>query len=1207
MLIGISISFFPSFIDAQTQKIRFEHLSIENGLSQNSVLCIAQDRKGFMWFGTYEGLNRYDGYEFKVYKFEIGNPYSLSNNTVQSIYEDRSGVLWIGTEGGLDKYDPERDGFIHFKNNINDSNSVSSDRIQWISEDTSGILWIGTFGGGLNQFDKERKRFIRYQNNPEDPLSIGSNNVLCVYIDRLGNPCVATDRGVNRFDRSRNQFVRYQYDSKNPHSLSRNNAYRVFEDKTGDLWIGLWGGGLDRFDRKKDQFIHYGNNSNDHHSLSNDVVRSIYEDQTGCLWIGTWGGGLDQFDRENNRFIHNQTNQNDPSSLSNNSVLSIFEDRLGILWIGSDFGGVNKFDRMKIKLVHYQKEPQNINSLNNNTICSIAETIDGGKKIIWIGTQGGGLTKFDKEKSQFKHYQSDPHNPLTLNDNFIRTIIKDRTGTLWIGTTTGGLNQFDREKGTFTHYMYNPTNPNSLSNDDIFSLYEDRLGYIWVGTYGGGLNKFDPRTKKFTRYISDPRNPNSLSDNLVWSIFEDRTAVLWIGTEYGGLNQFDRVKNQFIHYKADPENPTGLSSNKILCIYEDRSGMLWLGTTNGLNKFDRVNKRISHYLEADGLPSKAIQSILEDEHGYLWFGTQKGLSKFDPHTSRFKNFKVSEGLQSNEFIVNACLRSQNGEMYFGGINGFNAFFPDSIKENLYIPSIVIVDFKIFNKSELVGKNNYGRVILEKSILETKEINLSYKENVFSFEFASLHLTSPENNKYAYMMVGFDTTWSYTDASRRLASYTNMSGGDYVFRVKGSNSDGIWNEEGASIRVIITPPFWQTLWFRMILLIVIAGFAFWIYKWREIIAQQRELEKITKSELKYRNLFENSLAGMMRLSTNTMDVLDANQALRRMFGVQEPIEIQQILQTIPPADLTRMQSIITQNGAIEDFETTVRRRDQTELFILFSGKYFVQEGWIEGVLIDVTERKRLEAKQLRTQRTESIGVLASGIAHDLKNLLVPVKMAVELLKRKHDDQQSQSLLTSIGRSAEHSIDLVRQVLAFVRGAEGSYVPVESSALLRGVVYTIQETLPPNIQVECTIPNTPAMVLGDATQLRQVLVNLLANAKDAMPHGGNLTISLNEVQIDKYEVSRIPNSAEGSFVVWSITDTGIGIPAEQVEKIFEPFYTTKEISKGTGLGLSIVAGIIKGHKGFITVESIVGKGTTFHVYLPEIRGNQPLSRT
>ena len=394
---------------------------------------------------------------------------------------------------------------------------------------------------------------------------------------------------------------------------------------------------------------------------------------------------------------------------------------------------------------------------------------------------------------------------------------------------------------------------------------------------------------------------------------------------------------------------------------------------------------------------------------------------------------------------------------------------------------------------------------------------------------------------------------------------------------------------------------------VVLLLLAVGFIGAIVqsKRREMEAKQRELEELAKSERKYRNLFENSLAGMVRLTSDTWDVLEANRALLEMLGVKTPEEVRQIFETISIADRDQILTSLKNHGTIKNLEVTVRRFDSTEACISFSGTLFSEKGYVEGVLIDVTERKRLEAKQLRAQRIESIGVLASGMAHDLKNLLSPVKMAAELLQRKNEDQKSRSMLASIGQSAEHSINLVQQVLAFVRGVEGQHVPLQAVDLLRRTLSTIQGTLPSAIEVVSELPNASATVLGDETQLRQVLVNLITNAKDAMPEGGRITVALACGQVTQAMAETIPNAIEGSFVVWSIADTGVGISPEQIEKIFEPFYTTKEISKGTGLGLSIVAGIVKGHKGFITVESVVNKGTTFHIYLPKAQDNQLVS--
>ncbi len=936
----------------QKDDVKFEHLF--EGLSQNSVLCVSQDSKGFMWFGTYDGLNRYDGNKIKIYRSEIGNIYSLSNNTVRYIYEDRSGFIWIGTDGGLNQYDRETERFIHYQYDPNNTHSLSSNMVQWICEDSSGTLWIATYTGGLNRFDREKKQFIRYLNDPEDSCSISHNLVSCVYVDRSGNLWAATNGGLNLYDYKNNCFIHYKHDSGNPRSLNGDGAYRIYEDRFGVLWVGIMGGGLDRFDKRKKQFVHYVHRADDSYSLSDNRIRSIYEDRLGSLWIGT-DDGLNRFDRGKNRFIRYKNSSDDPFSLSNNMVLCIYEDRSGVFWIGNDYGGINKFERGKTKFLHYRKSLNNPNSLTSDIVSSIYETNEGGEKIIWLATEGGGLDKFNRRKNIFTHYRADPNNPNSIQDNHLRALYEDRSGMMWIGTNTG-LYQFDRKNERFICYKNDPNDPYSLSNDVVFAIHEDRSGLLWIGTYGGGLNLFDRKNKKFIHYMADPRDTNSLSDNFIWSICEDKDGALWIGTANGGLNQFIKGKNQFIRYQTNPKDRNSLSSNKVLCIYEDYSGMLWIGTTDGLNKFDRSGRIFSHYREADGLLSNTIQSILEDDHGNLWLGTQKGLSKFTPSTKIIRNFTVSSGLQSNEFSVNGCFKSQSGELYFGGINGFNTFFPDSIKTNPYIPPIVITDFQIFNKSVPVGKEINRHLILKKSITETKEIQLSYKENVFLFEFTSLHFASPGNNQYAYMMEGFDNEWNYTDANRRVATYTNLASGEYVFRVKGSNSDGIWNEEGTSIRVIITPPFWQTLWFKMFMLVIIACCAFWIYKWREMIAKQRKLEELARSEKKYRSLFENSLAGIVKFSLETWEVLDSNKGAKQIFGCTSEQELALCFSALPSRNIHDIQKSLLSSDLIQEYEIRTARLDGRELWILFSAKMIGEEHLAHGVIVDITERK-----------------------------------------------------------------------------------------------------------------------------------------------------------------------------------------------------------------------------------------------------------
>jgi signal transduction histidine kinase/DNA-binding response OmpR family regulator/streptogramin lyase len=522
------------------------------------------------------------------------------------------------------------------------------------------------------------------------------------------------------------------------------------------------------------------------------------------------GGGLKRFDRDKKQFFQYSHDAKNVSSLSSNGVFSIYEDNTNVLWVGTYAGGLNKFDRDKEQFIHYFNDRDDPSSLCNNTVFSICEDSFGD---LWVGTYDCGLNKYDREKEQFTNYFYDPDNPASLSDNDVLSIYEDNSGLLWVGTYGGGLNKYDRKKEQFTIYAHNPNDRTSLSKNEIFTIIEDNFGDLWIGTDGGGLNNFNKEKEQFTHYIHDPNNPASLSANRVFSIFEDKSGILWIGTDVGGLNKFDREKKQFTYYKYDPDDPSSLSNNAVLSIYEDKSGVLWIGTYGGgLNKFNSEKEQFTHYRETDGLPNDVIFGILEDEYGNLWLSTNKGISRFTPGTGLFRNYDVRDGIQGNEFNQGAYHKSKNGNMFFGGINGLTKFHPDSVKDNPHITPIVITGFQLFNKPVPIGiDTSNNRLILKKSITGTKEIELTYKDYVISFEFAALDFHIPEKNQYAYIMEGFDKDWTYTNADRRFVTYTNLDPGEYTFRVKGSNNDGIWNDEGTALIILITPPLWATTW------------------------------------------------------------------------------------------------------------------------------------------------------------------------------------------------------------------------------------------------------------------------------------------------------------------------------------------------------------------------------------------------------------
>ena len=807
----------------QDNDIRFEHFSLEQGLSQSSIMCILQDSRGFMWFGTEDGLNKYDGHSFTVIKNDPDSPNSLSSNFIQCLHEDEAGLLWIGTRGGgLNRFDRETGQFARYQHDPNDPQGLSSDDVQAIYEDRAGTLWIATGDGGLNRFDRETEQFTNYRNDPDDPYSLCHNSVLAILEDHEGVLWIGTSGGLDRFEPEIERFTHYQNDPNDPHSLSNDHVQAIYEDHMGTLWVGSFGG-LNELDRTTGRFQHYHHETDNPHSLSEDEVWTIHEDREGVLWVGTHGGGLNRFNRETEQFTHYQNDPLDPHSLSNNEVWSIYEDQGGVLWIGT-FGGLNKFNPLTAHFVHFRNNPDDSNSLSENRVWSIYEDQHG---VLWIGTYGGGLNRFDRHSGNWRHYQNDPDDPHSLSSDVVRLVYQDGAGVLWIGTDDG-LNRFDDEREQFVRFQRDPGDPCSLSHSKVWPILEDREGMLWVGTWGG-LNGFDRSSGCFTHHLINADDPGSLA-NKVWVIHEDRSGVLWIGTA-GGLARFDRESGQFTRYQHDPDDPNSLSNNLVFTIHEDQLGALWIGTWGGgLSRFDPAEGTFAHYREKDGLANDVVYGILEDEQGDLWLSTNRGLSRFNPEKGVFKNYDATYGLQSDEFNNGAYHRSMSGEMFFGGINGFNAFYPEQIIDNSHISPIVISTFKKFNQT------------VRTDLPPDEHILLSYKDNFISFEFAALDYTAPERNQYAYMMEGLDKDWVYI-GTQRHADYRNLRPGEYVLRVKGSNNDGVWNEEGTSIRITVTPPFWETWWFRGMVALALLGGVLGGYRLRvrSLEARSRELE------------------------------------------------------------------------------------------------------------------------------------------------------------------------------------------------------------------------------------------------------------------------------------------------------------------------------------------------------------------------------
>jgi serine phosphatase RsbU (regulator of sigma subunit)/ligand-binding sensor domain-containing protein len=609
-------------------------------------------------------------------------------------------------------------------------------------------------------------------------------------------------------DPTTGQVTRFRHDAANPRSLSHDDVRAIVEDTDGTLWIGTSGGGLNRLDPSTGLFTRYRYDARNPRGLGHDVVAALVLDGDGALWVGTDGGGLNRLNRSTGDFDRFVNDPSRPASLASNRVYSLFLDRSGILWVGTYGSGVSRSDLHKKPFLHYRNDPNDSNSLGHNIVWAFCESPAG---VLFVGTNDGGLNQFDRATGRWTHYVHDPRNPASIGHNSVRMVIADRVGRLWLATNGGGLDLFDPRAGTFRHYRHDPRNPASLAHDELRTVFEDRQGTIWVGTYGGGLDRWDPATDAFVHYRSNPADPKTISNDYVRTAFEDASGVLWFGTHGGGLNRFDRRSGTFTRYRNDPRTPGTLSNDFVFSIHEDRSGTLWVATYGGgLNRLDRKTGAFAAVRKSNGLPDDAVYGVLEDSVGDLWLSTNSGLARYSPATGSVRGYTVADGLQSNEFNGGSYYQNARGEMFFGGVNGFNVFDPAAIHDDTFRPPIVFTDFRLIDENVAIGRLADGRTLLTRSITDTDRIELLHRDRVLSFQFAALDFASPERNRYAYKLDGLDERWS--DAgTRRFVMYTTLPPGHYVLRVKGTNSDGVWNDEGASLAIVVRPPWWRTAW------------------------------------------------------------------------------------------------------------------------------------------------------------------------------------------------------------------------------------------------------------------------------------------------------------------------------------------------------------------------------------------------------------
>ncbi|MBN2347982.1 MAG: hypothetical protein JXJ22_04045 [Bacteroidales bacterium] len=1117
-----------------TNDIKFDHITSNDGLSSNTLSCIFQDSRGFIWFGTNAGLNRYDGYSIKEYKHDPDDSLSLVSNVIITIAEDDEGNLWIGTRGhGMSKFDRNTEKFIPFINLPDQPEGISNNLVKKILFDSHQNLWIGTWGG-LDLYQKETNTFKHLRHNKDDKNSLYNNIVHSILEDSDGNLWIGTDgAGLNLYNREKKNFEFIPNNSGNDNFVGGFFDKPLFEDRKGNIWIGAEGEGLYRFDKKTRIFSLY-RYLPDLKGLNNGIITSFFEDEFGNIWLGTDGGGINIFNPVSETFEYIMYDSKIANGISTDAIYCIYQDRAGTIWIGTYSGGVNYYNKVKYKFEHYTNDPNNSNSLSFKVVLDIFED---SKNRIWIGTSGGGVDIFNRSDNSFIHHKHHPDKPASISGNIITCINEDRDGNIWIGTYNEGVNLYNEKTHSFKNFRHDPNNPASIGHNNVWAVYDDNSGNIYFLLLGGGLDIYNKTSGIFSHFKNNPEDPSSISYNNLITIFEDSKNNLWIGTEGGGLNLMDRENLTFKRFTYNRQKKGSISHNDIRIIYEDSKGNLWIGTGDGLNKLNYEDFTFTVLRKENGLPDNSINGILEDEDGNLWITTNKGLSRYNPEQESFRNYDINDGLQGNEFNYTSQCKTSNGELYFGGMNGFNIINPSTIIDNSYIPPVVLTDFQINGKPVITIRTKEDNKTIYKSISEIRNIMLTYKQNVFGFEFAALNYINPGKNHYKYKLEGFENDWNKTDANKRYVSYTNLKGGEYIFKVIGSNSDNIWNTEGVSINITILPPFWKTLWFKILILLLLSVSvgSIILFRYNNIKNQKIKLEYLVEKQ-----------TSELRLN---------------------------------------QQRLIEQSDQLNETNTMLEERqqqieEQTEVLRSQSEDLISQAEYLETV------NEHLETVNKSKDKLFSI------IAHDLKSPFNTIFGFAELLQLKKDsltEEKRNTYIANLYDSAKRVYMLLENLLQWSRSQTNRIKFEPRKFTIKEMIEDIgllhKENLKrKNLQFIYTVEDSIELT-ADYEMIHGVVRNLLSNAIKFTPERGTITITVQQ---------------ENNSIQFSLKDTGMGIPENiannlfKLDKTFSTAGTNGE--KGTGLGLTLCKDFVEKHGGKIWVESTIGKGSNFMFSIP-----------